>query len=151
MDLIWDKVLKNKPIKICGRQPLKIFLKAVKFYLVDSWMLCLTWMFSEFRNLFLDLLLNILNLCFICDVLRRLNNKENFLATWWCFFITVIYFDKVRSQISFWSHDTMSPRRSLKLKGKKHQNIYFATQHRIINIRIRIKHSKFQFFALWSR
>ena len=33
----------------------------------------------------------------------------------------------------------MSPRRSLKHKGKKHQNISFATQNRIINIRIRIK------------
>ena len=36
MGLIWDKVLKNKPTKICGRQTLKFFLKAVKFYLVDS-------------------------------------------------------------------------------------------------------------------
>ena len=61
--------------------------------------------FSGFRNLFLDLLLNILNLCFTCDVWRRLNNKGNFLATWWCFFISVVYFDKVRSQIFFWSHD----------------------------------------------
>ena len=25
MDLIWDKVLKNKPIKICGRQPFFLF------------------------------------------------------------------------------------------------------------------------------
>ena len=33
----------------------------------------------------------------------------------------------------------MSPRRSLKLKGKKHQNICFATQNRIINIQFKIK------------
>ena len=33
----------------------------------------------------------------------------------------------------------MSPRRSLKLRGNKHQNISFATQNRIINIGIRIK------------
>ena len=53
----WDKVFKNAPCKICGRQPLKTlkeygllkadhipsnFLKAVfhKFYLVHSWILC---------------------------------------------------------------------------------------------------------------
>ena len=56
----WDKVFKNGPSKICGRQPLKklngydllkqtkadhnpsTFLKAVfhKFYLVHSWILC---------------------------------------------------------------------------------------------------------------
>ena len=48
---IWDKVFKNGPSDICGRQPLKNlksrpyhfrFLKAVfhKFYLVHSWILC---------------------------------------------------------------------------------------------------------------
>ena len=44
----WDKVFKNRPSKICGRQPLKdmkdydLFRQAVfhKFYLADSWMLC---------------------------------------------------------------------------------------------------------------
>ena len=31
--IIWDKVFKNGPSKICGKQPLK------KFYLVHSWIL----------------------------------------------------------------------------------------------------------------
>ena len=46
---IWDKVFKNGPSKICGRQPLKSFLKAVfhKFYLVQSWILCPTWDWSR--------------------------------------------------------------------------------------------------------
>ena len=59
-NIIWDKVFKSGPTKICGRQPLKLlkgyglfkqtislhipsnFLKAVshKFYLVHSWILC---------------------------------------------------------------------------------------------------------------
>ena len=45
---IWDKIFKNGPSKVCGRQPLKNlkcssdFLKAVfhKFYLVHSWVFC---------------------------------------------------------------------------------------------------------------
>ena len=41
----------------------------------------------------------------------------------------------------------MSPRRSLKLKGKKHQNISFATQNRIINIRIRTETFKMPIFC----
>ena len=41
----------------------------------------------------------------------------------------------------------MSPRRSLKLKRKKHQKISFATQNRIINIRIRIKTSEIPIFC----
>ena len=41
----WGKIFKNGPIKICGRQPLKIWcdlLKAVfyKFHWVYSWILC---------------------------------------------------------------------------------------------------------------
>ena len=42
----------------------------------------------------------------------------------------------------------MSPRRSLKLKRKKHQKIFFATQNRIINIRIRIKTFEMPIFLL---
>ena len=68
-------------------------------------------MFSEFSNLFLDFLLNILDIRFTCDVRRRLSKKTNFLATWWCFFISAICFGKVRLQISF--ETIMSPRRSL--------------------------------------
>ena len=41
-NFICDKVFTNGPRKICGRQPLKNFLKAVfhKFYLVHSRILC---------------------------------------------------------------------------------------------------------------
>ena len=100
---------------------------------------------SGFSSLFLDFLLNLLGRRFICDVWRRLNNKGNFLATWWCFFISYICFDKVRSQISFWSHDVAQ--KIFKTERKKHQNIYFATQNRIINIRIRIKAFKMPIFC----
>ena len=58
--VIWNKVFKNGPSEICGRQSLKnlkryglpkaghipsIFLKAVfhEFYLVHSWILCPIW------------------------------------------------------------------------------------------------------------
>ena len=46
----------------------------------------------------------------------------------------------------------MSNRRSLKLKEKKNQNIYFATQNRIINIRIRIKTFEMPiiYFVKWT-
>ena len=54
---LWDKVLKNGPDKICGRQPLKKlkgyitsnFLKAVfhKFHLVHSWILCPIYYFKR--------------------------------------------------------------------------------------------------------
>ena len=39
---IWDKVFKNEPSEICGRQLSSNFLKAVfhKFHLVHSWILC---------------------------------------------------------------------------------------------------------------
>ena len=47
ISIIWDKVFKSGPSKICGRQTLKNlkpsnFLKTVfrKFYLVHSWILC---------------------------------------------------------------------------------------------------------------
>ena len=47
----------------------------------------------------------------------------------------------------------MSPRRFLKLKGKTHQNISFATQKRIINIRIRIKSLEMPIlcFVKWTK
>ena len=41
----------------------------------------------------------------------------------------------------------MSIKRFLKFKGKKHQNISFATQNRIINIRIRTKTFKMPIFC----
>ena len=69
--------------------------------------------FSKFSNWFLDFLLNILDLHFTCNVWGRLNMMINFLVTWWCFFITVICFGKVISQISF--EAIMSSRRSLQL------------------------------------
>ena len=94
--------------------------------------------FSGFSNLFLDFLLNILDLRFTCDFWRILNNKGHFLVTWWFFFISVVCFDKVRLQISFWSHDVTQKIFKTQRK-KKDQNILFATQSRIINIRIRIK------------
>ena len=79
VNMRWDKVFKNEPGKICGRQPFKIwrdirfvedslskseeiwsavsrpypsnFLKAVSytFYLVHCWVLCIKWLFSYAR------------------------------------------------------------------------------------------------------
>ena len=79
VNMRWDKVFKNEPGKICGRQPFKIwrdirfvedslskseeiwsavsrpypsnFLKAVSytFYLVHCWILCIKWLFSYAR------------------------------------------------------------------------------------------------------
>ena len=77
---MWDKVFKNGPSKICGRQSLKNlngfsllkadhdpsnFLKAVfhKFYLVHSWILCL-----------------------ICTCMSmKLNKKRKFYDCFWFF------------------------------------------------------------------
>ena len=54
MQIIWDKVFKNRPSEILGRQPLKKFdkkyhLKTVfrKFHLVYSWILCPISRFTE--------------------------------------------------------------------------------------------------------
>ena len=40
----------------------------------------------------------------------------------------------------------MSPRRSLNLKGKKHENVFFATQNNL-KFELELKHSKCQFFC----
>ena len=105
--------------------------------------------FSGFNNLFFDFLMNILDLRFTCDVWRRLNNKRNVLATWWCFFIRVIYFDKVRPQISFWSHDITQ--KISKTQRKKNIET-FLLQHKIelLTFELELKHSKCQSFALWN-
>ena len=91
-------------------------------------------MFTQVSNLFLDFLLNILDLHFNGVVWRRLNDKGNLLAT---FSISVICFDKVRLQISFWSHDVTQ--KIFKTQRKKTSKHFFSTQDRIINTRIRIK------------
>ena len=79
---IWDKVFKNGPSKICGRQPLKItkgmyglikadhttskFWKAVhKFYLAHSWIpfpICNTW--KVYEKLQVLPWFNIVDFCF---------------------------------------------------------------------------------------
>ena len=84
--------------------------------------------FSGFSNLFLDFLLNILDLRFTCDFWRILNNKGHFLVTWWFFFISVVCFDKVRLQISFWSHDVTQ--KIFKTQRKKKIKT-FCLQHNV--------------------
>ena len=105
--------------------------------------------FSGFSNLFLDFLLNILDLRFTCDFWRILNNKGHFLVTWWFFFISVVCFDKVRLQISFWSHDVTQ--KIFKTQRKKKIKT-FCLQHNVelLIFELELKHSKCQFIALWN-
>ena len=91
---IWDRVFKNGPTKIYGRQPLKIF-KGFKFFkgcLPQIFTLSILEYFSYENNLPVALPLKRENryysLAFICEIFSRLEKYIAYTYTCWLYYKT---------------------------------------------------------------